>query len=199
MPLDADVENADAIFLKFAIGPIIALFNDVFGPRLEVMTAFLFSLLGIFMLSLAKDYYQVFLAQGFCYGIGVAGLFMPGLVATGQWFPTRRGLPNGIMASGSSFEKTPKLAALQGGVIFSIMVSRLIKQRGFPAAVRYTGLFIDLLLVIAIACVSTPFPPRGRKLRDKNTKSPFTKIAWVLYTVGCFFIISIRLSSSGCR
>ncbi|KAH8706938.1 MFS transporter [Phaeosphaeriaceae sp. PMI808] len=167
------------IFLMFAMGPIIALFNDVFGPRLVVMVAAVVSLLGLFMLSLAKEYYQVMLAQGICYGIGAAGLFMPGLVATGQWFTTRRGLANGIVASGSSL----------GGVIFPIMVSRLIKSKGFPAAVRYTGLFIGLLLLIAVACMSAPFPPRGRKPREKNTQSPFKSVPWLLFTTGCFFII----------
>lgn len=54
------------------------------------------------MLSLCHKFWQVLLAQGIVYGIGAAGLFLPGIVATGQWFSSKRGLATGLVASGSS-------------------------------------------------------------------------------------------------
>ena len=54
------------------------------------------------MLSLSTKYWQVLLSQGVVYGIGAAGLFLPGMVTSGQWFARRRGLALGIVASGSS-------------------------------------------------------------------------------------------------
>ena len=99
------------IFLMFFLGPVIGILVDVVGPRPIVTSAGIISLLGICMLSLCKQYWQVLLAQGICFGIGAAGLFLPAMVAVGQWFTTKRGLAMGIVASGSSVgqycSKTP--------------------------------------------------------------------------------------------
>lgn len=163
----------------FSFGPFIALFNDICGPKLVVIAATIISLVGLFALSFATQYYQIFLAQGVCYGLGAAGLFMPGLVATGQWFTTKRGLANGIVASGSSV----------GGIVFPIMVTRLIDSHGFPVAVRYTVFFMSILLLLAALGMSAPLPPQGRKRRDKNAPSPFKSTSWLLFTGGSFFIL----------
>jgi MCP family monocarboxylic acid transporter-like MFS transporter 10 len=80
---------------------------DMFGPRAVIIPSALLELLGLAMLSFCKDnqYYQFFLAQGVCFGIGSAGLFMPGLIVAGQYFTTKRGLAVGIVASGASVGK----------------------------------------------------------------------------------------------
>ena len=56
--------------------------------------------LGIMMLSLCTKYYQVFLAQGICMGLGAGLLYIPSLALVGIWFSRKRSLAMGIVTSG---------------------------------------------------------------------------------------------------
>lgn len=66
------------LFLIFFLSQINGIAVDMFGPRAVIIPAAAFEIFGLGMLSLSKEYYQIFLAQGVCFGIGAAGLFMPG-------------------------------------------------------------------------------------------------------------------------
>jgi MFS family permease len=55
---------------------------------------------GIFMLSLAKTYWQVFLAQGVCMGLGAGLLYVPSMALVGLSFSKKRSLAQGIVTSG---------------------------------------------------------------------------------------------------
>lgn len=81
---------------------------------------------GLMMLSLSKEYWQALLAQGVCVGVGAGLLFVPTVSLLPTWFSTHMGLALGIASSGSSL----------GGVIYPIVLSRLIPEVGFPWAVR---------------------------------------------------------------
>ena len=69
------------LFLMFVFAQVDGMFVDMFGPRAVMIPSAVLELLGLAMVSLCKDnqYYQFFLAQGVCFGIGTAGLFMPGM------------------------------------------------------------------------------------------------------------------------
>ena len=86
----------------FSLGPVVGVLVDVVGPRKLILPASILALVGVFMISLCNEYWQIMLAQGIAYGIGAAALFLPPMVAVGQWFSTKRGLATGIVASGSS-------------------------------------------------------------------------------------------------
>jgi MFS family permease len=45
---------------------------------------------GIMMLSLCKSYWQVFLSQAVCMGLGAGLLYVPSLALIGIWFDRRR-------------------------------------------------------------------------------------------------------------
>ncbi|OKP10853.1 hypothetical protein PENSUB_3673 [Penicillium subrubescens] len=108
------------------------------------------SVFGMMMTSLSTKYYQVFLAQGICLGLGSGCLFTPGISLVGQYFSTRRGLATGIAASGSSV----------GGIIFPIVVRRLIVTVGFPWAVRAMAFIMLGTLLIGISVLKPRLPPR---------------------------------------
>ncbi|KAJ5958933.1 uncharacterized protein N7479_006083 [Penicillium vulpinum] len=166
------------IFLMFSFGLIMGVLVDIVGPRKLIFPASLLALLGIFMLSLSTKFYQIMLTQGIVYGLGASGLFLPPMVCAGQWFTKRRGLAAGIVASGSSL----------GGVIFPIIVSRLIEKVGFPNALRWIGLLMAVCLVIATLCVSAPFPP-GRSKRKAAGLDAFKDLPFVVFCAGCFFML----------
>lgn len=48
------------------------------------------SVFGLMMTSLATQYWQIFLAQGLCLGLGSGCLFTPGISLVGQYFSTKR-------------------------------------------------------------------------------------------------------------
>lgn len=75
---------------------------DMFGVRAILLPTTLFAVGGLIGLSFASTYWQIFLAQSLCFGLGAAGAFIPGLVAAGQYFKKRRALALGIVVSGSS-------------------------------------------------------------------------------------------------
>ena len=93
------------IFLMFFLGSFVGALTDRVGPRPVIIPAAVAAILGVCMLSLCTEYYQIILAQGLCFGIGGAALFLPPMVATGQWFSTKKGLAAGIVVSGSSMGK----------------------------------------------------------------------------------------------
>lgn len=134
------------------------------------------------MTSLAHEYYQIFLAQGLCFGIGAGGVFTSAMICVGQWFVRRRGLATGIAVSGSSL----------GGVIFPIFLDRVINDIGFYGAVRYTALFVGIMLAIACLLIRSRLPRK-----EWNGKAAWVDLtllkdtAFGLYTAGAFFIMFV--------
>ncbi|KAK3216827.1 hypothetical protein GRF29_1g1095849 [Pseudopithomyces chartarum] len=96
---------------------------------------------GVMMLSLCKTYWQVFLAQGICMGLGAGLLYIPSLALVGIWFEKKRAMALGIVMSGIAV----------GGVIYIIMFDRLIDKAGFPWTIRAIGF-------VALACALLSFP-----------------------------------------
>lgn len=148
------------------------------------------------MTSISHSYYQILLSQGVCSAIGVSAIFQPGkkikptthVLATvlkvhvaalntiSGWFDKKRGAAYGILATGSSL----------GGVIFPIMVGRLIKQVGFGWSMRICAFLILGLLVIANLTVASYTPSKPKSITMKQFLSPFKEVQFVLLTIGLF-------------
>jgi MFS family permease len=78
-------------------------------------------------------------------------------------FAKRHGLAMGIMVTGSSV----------GGVIFPIMITRMIKSVGYPWAMR-TGAFLVLgLQIVAILTVRPRVPPVPKMMAFGRLAAPF--------------------------
>ncbi|KAM3067356.1 hypothetical protein ACMFMG_005287 [Clarireedia jacksonii] len=126
---------------------------------------------GHMMLSICSQYWEVLLAQGFCAGIGAGCLFVPCVSVLPTYFSTKIGLAVGIAASGSSF----------GGVIYPIVLHRLIDQIGFAWAVRAMG-FIALGTLLIPICVM--------KMRLKSPK-PRSLVDWTAFTDWPYMVFTI--------
>ena len=66
------------IFFLFALGPVVGIIFDNYGPRPLIIGGTLLHVFGLMMASLATTYYQFVLSQGVCSAIGVACLYTPG-------------------------------------------------------------------------------------------------------------------------
>lgn len=109
--------------------------------RLLLLTGSFMVVFGLMMLSLSTEYWQALLSQAFCVGIGAGLLFVPTVSVIPTWFSTKIGLAIGIASSGSSL----------GGVIYPIVLYRLILQIGFPWAVRCVGFIALATFMIPLA------------------------------------------------
>lgn len=130
------------------------------------------------MASISKTYYQILLSQGVCSAIGVACVFLPGINAVAGWFDKKRGAAYGILSTGSSV----------GGVIFPIMIKRLIVQTGYGWAMRAAAFLILGLLAVAILTVTPRRPPRPRALTREQMAKPFREVGFVVLITGLFLL-----------
>lgn len=131
---------------------------------------------GLMMTSLASQYWQILLAQGVCSAIGVSAILQPAMNTIHGWFNAKRGAAFGILATGSSI----------GGVIFPIMVTRLIREVGYGWAMRICAFIILFLLVIANLTVKAIHPPRPQKVTAATLAKPFRETEFLLVIAGFF-------------
>ncbi|PTB63200.1 MFS general substrate transporter [Trichoderma citrinoviride] len=162
------------IFFMMALGPVIGLIYDKYGPRWLIIGGTFLHVFGLMMTSISTEYYQLLLSQGVCSAIGVSAIFQPALNSIATWFTTKRGAAYGLLATGSSL----------GGVIFPIMVSRLIDEVGFGWSMRISAFLILVLLIVAIITVETHNPPKFQPITLKRMLTPFTEFQFFCLSVG---------------
>ncbi|KAJ5669787.1 hypothetical protein N7462_010857 [Penicillium macrosclerotiorum] len=136
------------------------------------------TVLGLMMTSLATEYYQVLLAQGFCVGMGGGISYIPALTMVSTSFTTRRPIAIGIASIGSSV----------GAVIFPVMFRQLQPRIGFPWAVRCIG-FVTLLMAIVacgILCRQPALKTRARSLIDR---AAFCEVPFMMFSISLICVM----------
>ncbi|KAL2828949.1 major facilitator superfamily domain-containing protein [Aspergillus cavernicola] len=167
-------------FMMFFGGPFVGVFFDNFGPRWILLAGSFFHVFGLMMISISSKYYQFLLAQGICSPIGTSALFHVSLNSVNTWFRHRRALALGITVSGSSF----------GGIIFPIMMTRLIPILDFGWAMRicaFTSLFLLIITNLTI---------RSRLTHQRKTPlcqpldfiRPLRETPFILTSAATFFL-----------
>ena len=86
-----------------------------------VVTGSFLTVSGLMITSISRSYYQLFLAQGFCIGLGMGFMYVPMLAAVSQQFTTKRPIALGVCSTGAVF----------GGTIVPLMLRQLIPRIGF--------------------------------------------------------------------
>lgn len=100
-------------------------------------------------------------------------MFTPSVTVLQSYFSTKIGLASGIAAAGSSL----------GGIIYPIVLYRLIGEIGFPWSVRVIGFICLATLIPPVLLLRQRVkPPRVRAIFDTTA---FTDGAWLLFTFGC--------------
>ncbi|KAJ5082920.1 monocarboxylate permease [Penicillium argentinense] len=163
-------------FVMFFAGPLFGILFDNYGPRWILLAGTFLHVFGLMMASLSTEYYQFILAQGICSPLGASAIFNASVNSVSGWFAKHRAFALGVTASGSSL----------GGVIFPIMVSKLIPQVGFPWAMRICAFLILFMLGIANLTLKSRLKPQKKVFHVMNFIRPLGDIKFVL-TVGAAF------------
>ncbi|TNY20789.1 major facilitator superfamily domain-containing protein [Rhodotorula diobovata] len=94
---------------------------------------------GMYMLSLSKTYYQIFLSWAVCQGLALGILFAGTLSCVGSYFKRKRTVMMGCTAGGAAL----------GAVVFPIALNHLFETHGFAFAVRLIAYLHTGLLILA--------------------------------------------------
>ncbi|KFG78601.1 putative monocarboxylate permease [Metarhizium anisopliae] len=176
------------VFLTFFLGTFAGRAADAGYAQHAAVAGCLLIVLGTFMTSLATEYWQIFLAQGLCTGLGMGACYVPSMAVVGSYWNKRKAFAIGLAASGSG----------TGSILFSLVIQHLQATIGFPSAVRVQG-YIALAFAVVVILVFRPRLPPRRAGPLVEWKA-FTEPTYVLFTIGvvliftavyfCFFFIN---------
>ncbi|KAL9627442.1 MAG: hypothetical protein Q9164_007606, partial [Protoblastenia rupestris] len=168
--------GAVQIFLLFFIGTFSGRATDYGLFKLTYGVGAFLQTLGVFMTSLSTEYWQLFLAQGICIGVGDGLVFCPALSLLSTYFTKKRGLAIAIAASGTA----------TGGLIYPAIVARLLPTVGFAWTVRTQGFVMLALHLVAFTFTKTRLPPR--KAGALVEWSAFKDTSYTLFALGMFLV-----------
>ncbi|KAH8903755.1 MFS general substrate transporter [Coniochaeta sp. PMI_546] len=173
-PSDISWIGSIQIFLLFFIGTLTGRITDAGYFRPILLLGSVFQVIGIFTSAQATQYWQLFLSQGICMGLGNGCLFCPTMAVLSTYFAKKRMFAIGVAACG----------AATGGLVFPSMARELLPSVGFAWTMRAIG-FIQLAsLVVANSVLRPRIPPRRTgALVDWIA---FKELEYTFYAVGTF-------------
>jgi MFS family permease len=163
------------IFLVYLVGTLSGRALDAGHFHKVLALGSLLQIIGVFTTSVSTKYWQLFLAQGVCKGLGDGLVFCPTVSLVATYFSTRRSLAMGIMASGGA----------TGGIIFPLIAQQLLPRVGFGWTVRTMGFVILFNTIIILSTARVRLPPR--KVGPLVEWSAFREPLYTLYCIGSFF------------
>lgn len=182
-PADISWIGSFQVFLLFFIGALTGRLTDAgyFRPVLAFGSAL--QVLGIFSSSFAGgSYWQLFLAQGVCMGLGNGFLFCPTMAVVATYFERRRAVAIGIVACGTA----------TGGLVFPGMVRELMGRVGFAWTMRAVGGVQVVTLGVANGWLR---PRRGLMVRGGKGMGgewldlgALREVEYLLYMGGSFMV-----------
>lgn len=108
------------VFLTFFIGVLSGRAADAGYAQETLLLGVFLGVFGTFMTSLADQYWQIFLAQGVCTGLGMGLMYMPAVVVVSSYFQKRKRLALTTAASGGGF----------GSVVFPLVIQNVQTKVG---------------------------------------------------------------------
>ncbi|CAO3591173.1 unnamed protein product [Absidia cylindrospora] len=139
-------------------GPIAQLLEPKIGCRGILLAGCLCKALGMIMAGFANQIYQLYICQGFLFGLGASLFYYVSLSITPQWFHKRKGLALGVVASGSGM----------GGLVVPFIMVAVNDSLGVHWTFRILG-FICLGMDLT-ACVLIKENPALKKSRGEQKK-----------------------------
>ncbi|KAI1342354.1 MFS general substrate transporter [Xylariaceae sp. FL0016] len=164
------------IFTLLLVGTLSGRASDAGLVHEAVLAGTFLIVFGLFMTSLATQYYQLFLAQGVCIGLGMGILYMPGLSVPSSYFKAKKPLAVAIIASGAG----------SGGLVYPAMAQQLLPRVGFGWTMRSIA-FVTLLISFLINLLLRVRVPARRSGPLADLRA-FTELPYIFFTIGFFLI-----------
>ena len=175
-PSDISWVGSVQIFLLFFVGTFSGRASDAGYFKLLQCSGVFLQILGIFMVSLSHKYWQLFLAQGLCIGLGNGIMFTPALSVLSAYFSRNRAVAMGCAA----------IATATGAVFFPILVQQLLPRIGFGWTVRIIAFFMLTTMIFPLIYTKSRLPPR--KSGPIVEWSAFREPAYSIYAFGITMI-----------
>ncbi|OJD23631.1 hypothetical protein ACJ73_05009 [Blastomyces percursus] len=190
-PSDISWVGSIQIFLLFFIGTFSGRATDAGYFKVVWTTGAVILVIGIFMTSLTTTYWQLFLSQGLCMGLGCGLLFCPTIALMPTYFTSKRAIALAIGAAGSA----------TGGLIFPAIVQSLLPRVGYAWTIRVLGFFTLATLTPCFIWLRQRIPPR--KSGPFFDWSAFKETRYSLFAIAMFlnfwglYVAFFYLSSFG--
>jgi len=126
-----------AFLLMGALGIVVGILNDRFGPRILMVVTGVFFGTGYCLLSRVHFVWELYLFYGLVVGIGLSSIDIIALTTTARWFDRRRGAMTGFVKVGTG----------AGQVVMPLTASLLILHYGWRNASWGVGLIALLFIV----------------------------------------------------
>ncbi|TEA12153.1 MFS transporter asaE [Colletotrichum sidae] len=173
-PSDVAWIGSFEVFLLFFVGAFTGRLTDAGYFRPLFIIGFLLVVLGMIATSFCTQYWQFFLAQGICMGLGNGCLFCPCLSTASTYFDKRKALALGFVSIGSS----------SGGMIYPSMVRQLLPKIGFGWTIRAIA-FVQMGTLLITAVVLKP-RIKPRKAGNLVEWAAFKELEYTFYAIGSF-------------
>lgn len=164
-------------FFVYFVGMFSGRATDAGYYRIILVAGLFLQLLGVFMTSLSTTYWQLFLAQGLCQGLGDGLLFCPTVALVSTYFAKKRVFALSLMASG----------AATGGLVFPAIAQSLLYKIGFAWTVRIMGFVMFFNAVVCIIIARPRLPPR--RTGPFIEWAAFKEAPYVFFTLGTFLTL----------
>ncbi|KAL8795198.1 MAG: hypothetical protein Q9195_002353 [Heterodermia aff. obscurata] len=162
------------ILLVYLIGTFSGRGLDAGYYHLILAVGFFLQILAVFMTSISTQYWQLFLAQGICKGLGDGLLFCPTVALVATYFSRNRVFAMACTASGGA----------TGGIIFPLIAQQLLPKIGFGWTVRVMAFVICFNAAVALAIARVRLPPR--RAGPLVEWSAFRELPYTLFCAGMF-------------
>jgi MFS family permease len=129
------------------------------------------------MTSLCTEYWQLFLAQGICGGLGAGISYTPVLACVSTYFTRKKALAISVTTCGS----------VTGGVVFPVIARQLLDKIGFAWTVRVMGFVMLFNSVLIVILAKARLPPRKRG--PLVEVAAFREASYTLFSIGAFMLV----------
>lgn len=120
------------------IAPLVTHVGKKFGTHTTLAIGIVFETAALIGSSFTKQVWQLFLAQGLCFGWGCSFLYVGAIGIVPQWFNKHRSYATALAAGGSGI----------GGMCWSLGTQAMIQDISLPWAFRITAIVTCVLNVV---------------------------------------------------